>query len=177
MDWAAVGAIAELLGALGVILSLLYLATQVRDNTRSVRASMYQSMVNSSGNFTLTIGADPQVALTLQKGLDGVEELSEEEEAQFRWLFHNALRQEENAHFQYSNGTLDPELWEGWQDSTRGVLGSPGGRRMWPAVRGRLRSSFVEYVEREVMARSTEGQGAAWLSARPSPPTDDVASV
>ncbi len=39
MNWDAIGAIAELLGAIGVIGSLVYLATQIRQNTTTVRAS------------------------------------------------------------------------------------------------------------------------------------------
>ena len=37
MNWEAVGALAEGLGAIGVIVSLLYLASQVRTNTRASR--------------------------------------------------------------------------------------------------------------------------------------------
>jgi hypothetical protein len=41
MNWDAIGAIAETLGAVGVIASLLYLSTQVRDSRRALRASAY----------------------------------------------------------------------------------------------------------------------------------------
>ena len=37
MNWDSVGAVAELLGAVGVILSLAYLASQVRHNTRQMQ--------------------------------------------------------------------------------------------------------------------------------------------
>ena len=42
MNWDAVGAIAESIGALGVISSLIYLAVQVRQNTRQGRLSRFQ---------------------------------------------------------------------------------------------------------------------------------------
>ena len=38
MNWDAVGAVAESLGALGVILSVLYLAYEVRSSTHTTRA-------------------------------------------------------------------------------------------------------------------------------------------
>ncbi len=47
MNWDAIGAIAELLGAVGVIASLVYLATQLRQNTRATRASAYQQWDDS----------------------------------------------------------------------------------------------------------------------------------
>ena len=37
MNWEAVGAIAELLGTFGVITTLIYLAIQIRSNTKSIR--------------------------------------------------------------------------------------------------------------------------------------------
>ena len=49
MNWDAIGAIAETLGAVGVIASLVYLAGQIRqsreqtaENTRALRAGTYQ---------------------------------------------------------------------------------------------------------------------------------------
>jgi hypothetical protein len=37
MTWSDTGVVAELLGAIGVIASLIYLSRQVRRNTRAVR--------------------------------------------------------------------------------------------------------------------------------------------
>ena len=52
MSWHAIGAIAETLGAIGVIASLVYLATQIRhsreqmtQNTRAMQAGSYQHFV------------------------------------------------------------------------------------------------------------------------------------
>ena len=166
MDWGAVGAIGEVLGAIGVIVSLLYVATQVRRNTRSIRASAYQALCDASARFTVTLGSDPQVAATFHKGLAGVEELSPNEAAQFQWLFHTAIRQIENGHFQFGNGTMEAENWRGWQESLQGVVGSPGGRRMWTVVRPRMRLSFVEFVERDVLPATSEAATANFLRAR-----------
>ncbi len=49
MNWEAIGAIAELAGALGVILSLLYLAAQIRTSNESSKAQMEQTRLT---NFT-----------------------------------------------------------------------------------------------------------------------------
>ena len=37
MNWEAIGAVGEILGAIAVLLSLAYLAVQIRQNTASVR--------------------------------------------------------------------------------------------------------------------------------------------
>ncbi|MCG8434193.1 MAG: hypothetical protein MJA83_09195 [Gammaproteobacteria bacterium] len=49
MSWEAIGAGAELLAAVGVICSLLYLAAQIRTSNESAKAQMEQTRLN---NFT-----------------------------------------------------------------------------------------------------------------------------
>jgi hypothetical protein len=43
MNWDAVGAIGEVLGAIGVIVTLGYLAVQTRQNTRAINASTFSN--------------------------------------------------------------------------------------------------------------------------------------
>jgi hypothetical protein len=59
MNWEAIGSIAELVGGLGVVASLLYLGVQIRQNTRSLRAATYESLAGatSTSNSTRTLCA------------------------------------------------------------------------------------------------------------------------
>jgi len=61
-EWALVGALAELLGAIGVILSLVYLATQIRQNSKHVEASVYQSTNDAFVNWYSQMAGDPKLA-------------------------------------------------------------------------------------------------------------------
>lgn len=162
IDWNALGGAGEFLGAIGVIISLLYLAVQVQQNTKSVRSSTYQALVDSAQDFALLLGSDPEIASTFTRGLAD-EDLSRQEQAQFTWLFHVIIRQVENGHFQAMSGAMDPELWEGWTGTLRGIVGSPGGRRMWSSVRPRLRASFVQFVEREILPTDTSASTANFV--------------
>ena len=47
MNWDAIGAIGEVIGALAVFITLGYLAIQIRQNTKAVRASALDSSVNA----------------------------------------------------------------------------------------------------------------------------------
>lgn len=167
MNWTAVAAVGEVAGAFGVIVSLIYLAAQVRANTRAEKASTYQALADASLQISLTLGSDPRVALTVTKGLAGVEVLSPAEAAQFQYLFHSLVRQLENGHFQYGNGTMDPEIWQGWTETIRGMIGSPGGRRMWASFRPRVRPSFADFIDREVLPTANEASTANYISAAP----------
>ena len=52
MDWNAVGAIGEVGGAIGVIVTLIYLAGQLRQNTRAMRSSTYQTYSGLAMNIS-----------------------------------------------------------------------------------------------------------------------------
>ena len=58
MNWDAVGALAELAGAAGVIVSFIYLGMQIRQNTRSIRASSYHAVTTNLSNLSGSIGRD-----------------------------------------------------------------------------------------------------------------------
>ena len=69
MDWDAIGALAELAGAIGVILSLVYLAVQIRQNTaqmerseRAARGAAYQGVLSNLQVFLTPVGADSELA-------------------------------------------------------------------------------------------------------------------
>ena len=46
MNWEAIGAIGEVAGAVAVFASLVYLALQIRQNTRAIRGSAEREMVS-----------------------------------------------------------------------------------------------------------------------------------
>jgi hypothetical protein len=43
LNWEAIGALAELVGAIGVIASLAYLASQIRQNTHAMRGGAHEA--------------------------------------------------------------------------------------------------------------------------------------
>ena len=47
MNWDAIGAIGEVSGAVAVVVTLIYLAGQLRQNTQALRSSTYEA-INSS---------------------------------------------------------------------------------------------------------------------------------
>jgi hypothetical protein len=69
MNWDAIGALAELAGALGVIASLVYLAIQIRQNTRSAREAAWHSVLRDLQQFRSLIAQDPEVARVYRDGL------------------------------------------------------------------------------------------------------------
>lgn len=64
MNWDAVGAIGEVIGATGVIVTFAYLAVQIGQNTVSLKASTMQTMLDASAGLHDLCASDPHLGQT-----------------------------------------------------------------------------------------------------------------
>jgi hypothetical protein len=83
MNWEALGAIGEIVGAIAVVLTLGYLALQIRQNTRLLRATALSATADAYLSFNRLLGSDPASAYVFQVGLEDFPSLSEAEQRQF----------------------------------------------------------------------------------------------
>jgi hypothetical protein len=81
MDWTAVGAIGEVAGAAGVIFSLIYLATQIRSNTRQASADAVYNLQKAQADIMESFSSQPETARLFAK-LEGGERLEAHEAIQ-----------------------------------------------------------------------------------------------
>ena len=61
MNWEAIGAVGEIIGAVAVVISLIYLATQVRSSSRATRASVYMGLHDSEAHFISLLLSEPAI--------------------------------------------------------------------------------------------------------------------
>ena len=115
MDWIAVGALAELVGAVAVVVTLLYLAEQARNNTRMARRAATAEAVAAIREANARIPDDLSVSQLFWKGLQGLENLSEDERGQFGIITFNLFKACEHLHYQWVVGAMDPDVWTGWE--------------------------------------------------------------
>lgn len=147
MNWDAVGAVAELLGALGVIASLLYVGVQVRQNTRSIRASTYDALVRSSAEWLNPLIQDPGLAASFEEAVLGWDRVDDAHRGRIMYLLTQLFRTWENAFFQARQGTLAPSLWSAWQRVILGYYHRPGIQEWWRIRRDAYSSEFQDFLE------------------------------
>lgn len=61
MNWDAIGAIGEIVGATAVVVSLLYLAAQIRTSSRATRASVFQGLHDAFAEFDRLLVSDAEL--------------------------------------------------------------------------------------------------------------------
>ncbi len=122
MNWDAIGAIAELLGAIGVIASLVYLATQIRHSRDQMRAATHLQLNEFIGESATSL-PPPDMELT-RLGNEGSQPLSEEDAYRYNLWAMRMVISLESAHYQYRVGMLYEDRWRFHRFTLQGFLGS-----------------------------------------------------
>ncbi len=156
MNWEAIGAIGEIVGAAGVILTLGYLAFQIRQNTKQLtqnelasRASAAHASANAIQGARRSVYENSEVAEIWSKGMSHPDELSEIEYLRFRLMMLNGIDGIWEVHFQNSVTGLSQEIWEslGVKIAER-IVATPGGRRVWAQVSDAYTEEFRVAMDR-----------------------------
>jgi hypothetical protein len=107
MNWEAIGALGELAGATAVVLSLVYVAVQIRDNTRSQQAATYHAMISAKNQVNLQISTSNHAPLILLKGSIDYRGLEIEERHRFNLLMRSIFGVCEDIFVQGTKGLAD----------------------------------------------------------------------
>jgi hypothetical protein len=148
MNWNALGAIGEIIGALAVFLTLGYLAVQIRQNTKAVRASALDSSVSAVNNVRVAIFQSSEVTALYQEGLVNPEELGDDERERFRLLMHTIIWSVWNIYAQTEYGGLSSSTWAAQLPFLNRVMNTRGGIWFWDKYQMEFEESFRKEVGR-----------------------------
>ena len=124
------GNIGEFVGAIGVVTSLLYLAVQIRQNTRSVRASTHHASVVAGNAVQLAFTGAEAAEITLQAGR-AYADLTLDEKFRFTNLMRAFFSFEEDVYIQFREGLIDRAFWDARARVLSDVPTQPGIRDWW----------------------------------------------
>ena len=142
-----INAIAQLVAALGVIASLFYLAAQIRQNTRSQRSVVVDSLTHSLIAFLGPQGSDPDQMRAFVAVTEDWHGASEADRLRAVSMLFTMFKVFENAWFQQRQGTLDAEQWEAWDLHIRVYYHRPGVKTRWSLRRTMFAAGFRSYIE------------------------------
>jgi len=157
MNWDALGAVGEIVGAAGVIVSLLYLATQVRNNSRQLRHAAAQAVLDKLngliGQLAFTAGAGD----VWTRGLSGLDALKDDEElVRFSSMLLQAFwAYEEVLHYRRA-GVIEDWAWTHARAPVEHFMRTPGFQEWWERRKEWFGEDFQEFVG----ARMPESTGA-----------------
>ena len=145
MNLETLSAIAQIVAAIGVIASLFYLAVQIRQNTRSMRAVVVDALTR--GIADILSSQTPEIMRSFMRVMENPDTASEDDRLRAMPQFFALFKLFENAWFQQRQGTLDPEQWEGWDAYIRTYYHRPGVKSWWSMRRPAFAPGFRDYLE------------------------------
>ncbi len=157
MNWDALGAIGEIVGAVAVILTLGYLAFQIRQNTAMLRSTATQGASEEVASIYHTLCTHPDLASTFVRGLDTPDELSNTEMATFFSFFMMAMFNMQNWYFQTQDQFMDESLLLSWSQVLKNTSATPGFKLFWAQRSYIFSPEFRKYLEAEVFLKEGEG--------------------
>lgn len=141
------GNIGEFLSSIGVIVSLVYLAIQIRKNTETERTSTYQSVVSDFGSLNRTMSSSANLSYLYVQAMEDFTKLDADEKARISQLFFATFHYFENMYYQYQKGYLEEDVWRGWKRLMLTYYSRPGFQTWWSARRDVFSNSFGEFLE------------------------------
>ena len=121
----------QIIGAVAVVISLFYVASQIRQNTNAVRSATAQTVHEHFAKWYHLVAADDELSQIIAKGLRDYGSLSEKERVRFIAAFMSFLSYSQNAFLKWREGLLASPLWMGWQHVIMNLVGAPGGKAFW----------------------------------------------
>lgn len=146
MNWEAIGALGEIVGAFAVVLSLLYVAMQIRSQNRESRIAAVHEL-NESFRGALTSFQNPNLADLFVRGKDDFESLPEAERVQFISMVQGVLRVWEDAFNQHQQKRLSEAQWQGMVAQYSIYLSLPGVVKVWSMRKIAYSEAFRAFVD------------------------------
>ena len=170
MDLQTLAQIGEFLGGLSVLLTLIYLAIQIRGNTKAVRSAGAQQTHDSMVELYRQLAGDTQLNRTFRVGTQDVESLTEDEIGIFFAFWSATLFTVQNWLYQRNNGVLEETLVMTWLGGVASNFHADGFKVYWSKRKFMYSEVLQEWVE-EIMSKPPAHGDYAILSLETKPDT------
>jgi len=130
VNWDAIGAIGEIIGALAVVATLGYLAVQIRQNTKTARSAARQAISDAATLPAQNFFGDANFRKAFNAHVNG-EEVDEDQMLHLQSYCYINFRLWENIHYQYRSGMLTADEWDSFRRNLKAISQIPIWQDYW----------------------------------------------
>ena len=146
VNWEAISAIGQIVGAIGVVVSLIYVATEVRNSARATQLASRRSISEIFTLLSRQLAEHPDLRELYYRGLHDFESLEGTDLVGFAQVMLQLFRAYEEAYYGHLEGDVDPRLWRGWEAAMRDINGYPGVQAYWRSRSHWYSEEFAKYI-------------------------------
>jgi hypothetical protein len=154
MTWEMASAIAEVIAAVAVVVSLWYLAIQLKQSTELARADLEVQLGVTWADLHDNMIQNPRLAGAYDLAADNWSELSEEDARAYIWFVAKSFHILEGMYRQYRRGLLAEDVWEPYEQFMYGVLQIDAVMGWWRSDGSLTSKAFRDHVEKLLASES-----------------------
>lgn len=137
----------QFISSVAVIVSLIYLAIQVRQNTSSIRTETFARALERVSSMQSVLFENGGLARLQAQGVLDPSKLTREERLQLTWWLTEAFGTFEFMFHQAKSGVLPDEVWSRWSATVAWWASFPGVKAWWHARPTPFSGSFTSFVD------------------------------
>ena len=139
--------VAEVIAALAVVVSLVYVGGEVQSNTAAVRGAAMQAIATTDAEVLMAIASDSALSEIVRVGYEDPSRLSQGDAFRFSLFMRQFWLTFQNVYKQAELELVDPSVWESYVSVICGMWTRPGVREVWPDHRPILDPGFAAIAE------------------------------
>lgn len=147
------GAVGEFIGAIAVVVTLIYLAIQVRQNTNALKLSTTQSVTEELQDMYALLASSQELTEVLVKA-SRESELHGTERGRYSAFTSNLIRVYENAFLQKRAGVIDQAHWVGMTRMMIDYTSMAAFQQYWLDRKHWVSDEFQDYMDTDVIPAS-----------------------
>jgi hypothetical protein len=150
MTIAELGSLGEFIASIGVLITLIYLAIQMRQNTKAVRLNTARAVTEELQNMFNLIASDKSLSEVFMEGAQN-EELGGINRLRFYTFMRNLVRVYENAYLQNREQAVAPNHWDGLTRMMIDVTAMPAFPIYWEDRKHWFSDDFRLHMDTEIV--------------------------
>jgi len=165
MHWEIIGAIAQLMAAIAVIPSIIYLAVETRNHNKESRRAAASVFLLHLSDFRKSISDNGDFAAILLRGLESFDALDPVEKLRFGSGLGRLFNLSEGLYLFYLDQALSPELWKTIEQTTADLAAYPGVQAWWATRKRWHTAKFRAVVDRMIAEGNKPEAYTSYLEA------------
>ena len=150
----------EIVGAIAVVVSLIYLAVQVRQNTKAQRTENFSRALDRVAAMQANLTQDGDTAVILSKGIVELPKLTHKERIRFTFGMYELFGTFEFMFLASKDSAIPEEVWHRWSATVAWWLSYPGVQAWWEIKPAPFTDSFESYVNAIIENNPTDAERA-----------------
>ena len=153
MSISDLGSLGEFVSSVAVLVTLVYLAIQIRQNTHATRATSHHAITEALNELNFTLATNDSAANIWQSGMKDRAALDDIQRDQFDALLRAYMHVCDTMYYQALVGAGDPGLWKAEERYLGVVLTTKGGNQWWKENYSSISADFRRAVDEIIQRR------------------------